>query len=743
MRRLAVVLVALLIAAVPVVAQSKELSLDDVLRRGPMLSPRGMAGLAWRPGTDTFSYLERTASGAAWVAQAAESGEKVVLAADPEWRAALKAAGVDGVPLTALLGAEWRDDGKAVWLQLPGKLCLVEVSPLAIKPQYEVPAEATAIAFTKDRRAAAFVEDFNIHVRKTDGSVKAVTEGGFRDLTHGVSVSREEFGIKDGLWWSADGRRLAFYREDKRPIDPYPYVDWSGKPAKSLPGRYPMAGRRGSIVSVGVYDTADDSVIWLQSDPSVDEYLTNVTWDLKGERLFVAHVNRAQNEMKLVSYDARTGAIGATLLEEKDPEWIEPESGPIFIPGKEGEFLWFSYRDGRRHLYRHAADGHLMQQVTAGAMDVAAFRGFDAKNEFFFFESSGLDPRHQHLFRGSLAAPTAAVTGAGAGAGVAIAPVPATQITGGRGQHDARISTDGRFVVDRHSNLELPLAVDLLTIDGKVLRRVFECPNPLKDFAMGKEEFFTVKAKDQSDLYGHVIWPPNASKEHPAPVYLYVYGGPHAQIVVDSWALGPGIRNLWMQWLAAQGFVVLRLDNHGTPNRGIEFMQAIHRRLGTVEIDDQLAGLDHILASGLADPTRVAVHGWSYGGFMTLSLLSRAPDRFRCGIAGAPVTDWSFYETGYGERYMDTPEENPEGYKTAAPKKHAKDIKGRLLLVQGTADDTVVWQHTVDFVDACVKAGVDFDYFIYPGQLHGLNGPSSEHFYRKMTSFLKRELGVK
>jgi dipeptidyl-peptidase 4 len=725
-------------------AQQRELTLDDVLRRAPQLSPRGMAGLAWCPDGKSFSYLERAPGGLAWMRALADGSAKAPIVIEAELAAAAKAAKIDDLPFPALLAAQWRDDGRAAFVFDGERLLLLTLDPqLALREILSIPAATQAQALNAERTFCAYVQDWNVFVRRPDGRTQQVTEGGYRDLKHGLSVSREEFGIKDGLWWDPTGRRLAFYREDLRPVDAYPYVDFKTTPAQAKPGRYPMAGRKGSVVSVGIYDTRDDSVLWLATDPAVDEYLTNVTFDLEGERVFVAHVNRAQNAMSLRAYSAKDGKALATLIEERDEQWIEPESGPIAIPKGKGDFLWFSYRDGFRHLYRHAADGHLLQQLTRGPFDVSAFKGFTKDGSAFYCEASGVDPRQKHLFRCALEAP-AAVIGAGGApdATVEIKDNAMRQLTQGRGQHDAQPSPDGQAILDRHSNVELPLAVDLLDQNGVPVRRVFLAQNPLDGVQMPKQELFTIKAADGSDLHGHAFYPPDMAEGQTYPVLLYVYGGPHAQLVIDSWMLGPGARNLWLAWMATQGFIVARLDNHGTPNRGIEHAQTIHRRLGTVEVADQIAGLDFLIAERQGDKDRVGVHGWSYGGFMTLSLMTRAGERFRCGVSGAPVTDWKFYETGYGERYMDTPEENPEGYEESAIATHVRGLAGKLLLVQGTSDDTVVWQHTIDFVDHCVAAGVDFDYFVYPGHLHGITPPASDHFFRKMTKFFRTELGA-
>jgi len=432
-------------------------------------------------------------------------------------------------------------------------------------------------------------------------------------------------------------------------------------------------------------------------------------------------VNRGQDTMALVEYDVATGKRLKVLFTETDKEWIEPEHGPVFLPDRSGRFLWFSPRDGYDHLYLYTRTGKLVRKVVGGKYDVIAFKGWDADGKGFFFETTGPDPLHRHLYHSDLEGVEKAVTQ-------------------GRGSHRAQVSSDGSHVLDTHSNLELPLVVDLITVNGKQIRRLHEAPNPLKNFRMGTHRFFTVKSRDGFDLHGHVIFPPDLDPAKKYPVIQYVYGGPHSQLVQDRWLAGGGRWMLYLHHMASRGYVVFRLDNRGTTNRGIEFEQVIHRRLGTCEVEDQILALEYVHGLGFTDRGRVGVHGWSYGGFMTLSLMTRAGKKYRAGVAGAPVTDWAYYETGYGERYMDTPEENKKGYHTANPGTHVKNIRGRLLLVHGTSDKTVMWQNTIDFLGRCIQAGVEVETMIYPGNLHGLRGKSFSHFLRKLTKFFDREL---
>jgi dipeptidyl-peptidase-4 len=700
----------------------RELTLDLVLTRGASLFPQGLEALAWHPDGARYTWVRRGPDGPALVSAPVADGTETVLLDGEALQRAWGAAGLDGKAPPLSRAYAWNPDGKSLRLFSAGSLYRIALEPPRVKRIHQLPKGATAVAFAPDDARIAFVKDFDVYILEPDGSVTTVTRGGNEDLTHGVSVSREEFGIHDGLWWDPTGRRLAFYQENLQPIQLYPYTDFKPRPAARVHGRYPMAGRRNSVVRVGVCTAGAGNTVWLDTDRDADEYLTNVTWGPKGERLYVAHVNRGQDQMALVEYDAGTGRRLRTLFAENDDQWIEPEHGPVFVPDDSRRFLWLSPREGFDQFYLIDHEGKVIRKVTTGEHDVLAFKGWDPAGTGFFYESPGEDPRHRHLFH----------------AGLEGGERP---VTTGRGQHAAQVSPDGRHVLDAHTDLELPLAVDLITVRGEVVRRVHAAANPLADYRLGTQRFFTIKSSDGHDLYGHLILPPDPDPAKKYPVIHYVYGGPHAQLVQDRWLGGGGRWMLWMHHMAAKGYVVFRLDNRGTPARGIEFEQAIHRRLGTCELEDQMRGLEHVLGLGLADPARVGVHGWSYGGFMTLTLMTRAGKHYRAGIAGAPVTDWAFYETGYGERYMDTPEENPGGYRTASPGRHVKEIRGRLLVVHGSADKTVMWQNTIDFLRRCIDAGVEVETMIYPGEEHGLRGKSAVHFMRKMTAFFDGELG--
>ncbi|MGE0145677.1 MAG: prolyl oligopeptidase family serine peptidase [Planctomycetota bacterium] len=587
-------------------------------------------------------------------------------------------------------------------------------------------ARASAIA-PKDAAVAGIVDD-DLFVRARDGVARRITwDGAHEELEYGLAAHRAEFGIQSGLFWSPDGQRLAFYREDKRTIAPYPYAEVLGEAPAPIHGRYPMAGDRHSRVQVGVYDVGEQSVRYLESRRDEDTYWTNVTFSTDGNSIYVALVHRNQSQCDLVEFDAISGKERRVLLSESDPEWVEPEHGPRFLA--DGTFLWLSSRGGFRQLWRHAADGAVLWPETTARFDIRSILAIAPDETRLWIEGSGEDPRENHVFEVWLGRPDPPIS-------LSARAKEKCVTSWGRGWHTATVRADGT-ILDTMSSLQTPDMVSVLPPEGG--RWILgAAADPYARFAVGRQEFFTVQTGDGATLHAHAILPPYPDPLRKSPILLYVYGGPHVQLVRNVFGGGA---SPWLHYMASRGYVVIRCDGRGTPGRGIEFEQAIFRHLGELEVLDQLAAVD--TAAKLfpfADRERVGVHGWSYGGYMTLRLMTMSPTTFRCGVSGAPVTDWTQYETGYTERYMDTPTENPDGYASAAVLPYVDRLAGRLLLVHGTNDQTVMWSHAMRFLGAAIAADKLVDFMAYPMDLHGLRGASRVHFQRLMTRYFEEHL---
>lgn len=581
-------------------------------------------------------------------------------------------------------------------------------------PPTDAEDHPTAVLAPDDQRVAC-VRDHQVWLHERSGRIRQLTFDGSPDLVYGGAAHRAEFGIERGLFWSDDGRFLAFYREDQRGIAPYPYQDLATLPPRPAAGRYPMAGQAHAKVAVLVLDTTDGGVRWLEADPDEDVYWTNLTFG-PDHTLHAVRVGRGQDHLELVRYDARTGKRIARLLEEHDAAWLEPEHGPRFLA--DGSFVWWSKRNGHRHLFRCVGE-HAPQPVTQGAFDVQRLLGVALDGSAVFFEAAGEDPRQCHLFR-------AALDGS-----------DVRQLTREHGTHHATLSPDRQWAHVQWSNLETRPNARLLGLAQGTTIALPEAHDPLANTPLPTQRLFQIKAEDDTVLYGHLALPPDLAERQRCPVLLYVYGGPHVQLVTDQWLGGAP---LWLQALAAEGYVVCRLDNRGTPNRGAAFEQAVHRRLGVLEVQDQLRAVAWLAEQPFVDAQRIGVHGWSYGGYLTLRLLLAAPTTFACGVSGAPVTDWRMYETGYTERYLDGPLENAAGYDFASCLPFVDRLQRPLLLVHGTDDRTVMWSHSLAFVDRCIATGKQIDYFPYPMQRHALTGTHRRHFLQLLHDWLGRHL---
>lgn len=567
-------------------------------------------------------------------------------------------------------------------------------------------------------------------VEKKDGNLyvdgKLVERGDGYNIVLGESVHRNEFGINGGLFWSPKNSKLAFYRMDQSMVVDYPLVNTKAREAEPMPIKYPMAGMQSHWVTVGVWDCAAQKLVYLNTcrDTTIHEremYLTNIAWSPDEKYVFIAKINREQNHMWLEQYDATTGAFVKTLFEETNPRYVEPCEPMMFTP-KGDQFLWFSMRDGYKHLYLYNLDGTLVKQVTKGEYEVEGFIQFDKKGEniFVYANKNNLDGRD--AYRVNLKDGTMKCL---------------TNYNSAEGTHTVVINDEGTRMVDYFSAVDNPGEVNyVININKPANHRdynIYRAENPLKDYAMPGVELGTIKAADgKTDLYYRLITPPNMKPGEKYPTLVYVYGGPHSQLVTDSW-LGGG--NLYFLRLAQQGYVVFTLDNRGTDNRGFEFESCTHRRLGEIEMADQMEGVKFLQSLPYVDKDRMGVEGWSFGGFMTITMKLAHPEVFKVGCAGGPVIDWKWYEIMYGERYMDTPQENPEGYEATSLLNKAKNLEGRLLVIQGAEDNTVVPQHSTEFIERCINNFKQVDYFAYPHHEHNVLGRERLHLYQKMFQY--------
>ncbi len=580
----------------------------------------------------------------------------------------------------------------------------------------------------------AYVSNNNIYVDGYSDTIKITSDGG-KGIVYGQSVHRNEFGISKGLFWSKYGSKLAFYRMDERRVTDYPLFSIAERPAKPSTIKYPMAGDSSHTVTIGVYNLLLNKTIYLNTAGQYDQYLTNVTWSPDESSIYVAIVNREQNEMKLNQYSAEDGSLIKTLFTHKHPKYIEPENGPLFIPNSNTDFIWQSELDGFNHLYLYSK-GQL-SQITSGKWEITDIYGFDKSGQYLIVNSTRSNKAELYTEEPISRCPLAIQWSKPKNAPIVLFP----NLTG---THNIISNCESGFIGSLFSNSTTPGMTISLNIDERIKetishkisdkseQRIYVSQNPIEDFILGEVSLSQLNHNGIT-LHTRTFFPPNFDQTKKYPVVVYLYGGPHAQMVTNSW-LGGG--QLWMHYMAQKGYIVFTVDNRGSSHRGLEFENATHRQLGTVEMEDQLFALNYLKTQQYVDSNRVGVHGWSFGGFMTTSLMTRKPGAYKVGVAGGPVIDWSLYEIMYTERYMDKPSENPEGYAANNLLNHAGNLKGRLLMIHGADDDVVVWQHSLKFVQKSVGAiNTNLDYYVYPGHKHNVVGPDRAHLYKKITQY--------
>ncbi|MFM7388716.1 MAG: DPP IV N-terminal domain-containing protein, partial [Bacteroidota bacterium] len=484
---------------------------------------------------------------------------------------------------------------------------------------------------------------------------KAITKNTDKNIVSGQSIARNEFGIEKGLFWSEKGNFLAFYQKDESEVADYPLLDVTTTPGSLISIKYPMAGQKSEKPRVGIYNCKTKKTAFIKPSGNADDYLTNFAFTPDEKYCLIAEVNRAQNAYWLNVYDAKTGKKIKTLWQENSDKWVEPEH-PAYFMGEGNDFLWMSEKDGFMNLYlvdfeqqgiKVDFEGKKLNVLPSGvrpitqhAFVVKDILEVDASKKLIYYAATGENPCNTMVYVTDLQGNT-------------------KMVSKNDGVHRFDLSDDGLYYYDGYSSLSIPNHEMIYTINGKMARLIKESSDPMADYALGISEIGSIKAKDGSDLYYRLVKPSNFDQNKKYPVLVYVYGGPHAQMVTNSFNAGA---DLWMNWLAEQGYLVFTLDNRGSAERGFAFESQIHRRLGDIEMEDQLSGVEFLKSLPFVDGKRLAVHGWSFGGFMTTSLMLRHPGVFNAGVAGGPVTDWKFYEVMYGERYMDRPAENPDGY---------------------------------------------------------------------------------
>jgi dipeptidyl-peptidase-4 len=618
-----------------------------------------------------------------------------------------------GTKLRNFFGLQWLD-ANTVMLTENGKYYQYNISTKTGKQTIQVPEKAENTTFDSNKANLAFTEDNNLYFVNSKGEKVTVTNETNKGIVSGQSIARNEFGISGGIFWSPKSNYLAFYQKDETEVADYPLLDITETPGKLVNIKYPMIGQKSEKPRVGIYNVASGKTVFITPRGNQDDYLTNLSWTPDEKYVLIAELNRGQNDMNLNLYEANTGTFVRTILNEKNPRWVEPEHEAFFPNAQSNNFVWFSEKDGFQNLYYYTLEGKLIKQLTNNLFVVRDIIETNTTGTEIYFKATGPNPTNMLVYKVDLKGKQ-------------------TLITKDQGVHNVVPSADGNWFFDEFSNHDTP-SKSLLYDKNLKAKTLLVSPNKYEGYEIGTAEIKTIKSADgNTDLYTRLIKPSNFDPSKKYPVLVYVYGGPHAQMITNSYLDGA---NLWMYWMAEQGYLVFTVDNRGSDNRGFAFESIIHANLGNNEMDDQLKGVEYLKSLPYVDGNRLAVHGWSYGGFMTTSLMLRKADTFKVGVAGGPVIDWRWYEVMYGERYMDTPTENAKGFEENTVYNYVKNLKGKLLLIHGTNDDVVVEQHNLSLVKKFVEAGKQVDYFPYPMHKHNVSGKDRVHLIQKVLNYV-------
>lgn len=742
-----------MIATISSAQEKKTFTLNDVIPGGDNyfnLVPKSMPGLQWwgdicvRTDIENIKKIDT------------KSGKESILVTLEEVNEALKNGKMPYKltghikPLRTLMAASlpWGDRNVITFTQYddrtPGQKYMIwyDFSKKKIVNLFNLQGEGpTNFDFCKENGYMAYTignDLYVAHERDFSSMVNPKVTGNQqqeKDVVYGQAVHRNEFGIMKGTFWSPKGTYLAFYRMDQSMVTDYPQVNTTARIAELVPDKYPMAGMTSHKVTVGIYNVKDGKTIYLQAGDPTDRYFTNISWGPDEKSIFVIELNRDQNHAQLVQYDAVSGQKIGVLYEEKHARYVEPQHPLIFLPWDDSQFIYQTQRDGFNHLYLMDTKTKLKGEwktgkdsedqyceylktipLTEGNWLVQDVLGFNTSRKEIIIASTEISPLQTNIFS------------------LNVKNGKRTLIGMEDGTHQAKLSASGTYLIDYFTSNNVPREISILPTTGKKGTTLFTATDPLKEnYNLPEITVGTIKAADgETDLYYRLIKPVNFDPNKKYPAIIYVYGGPHAQMIHNTRfydARG------WDLYMAQQGYVMLTVDNRGSDNRGIKFENCTFRHLGTEEMKDQVQGAKFLQSLPYVDADKIGVHGWSFGGFMTTNLMLTYPDIFKVGVAGGPVIDWQFYEVMYGERYMDTPQANPEGYKESNLRLKAGNLKGRLEVIIGGMDPTCVPQHSISFLRACIDAGTHPDFFIYPEDGHNMMGRDRVHLHEHITRY--------
>jgi dipeptidyl-peptidase-4 len=688
-------------------SQDKLFTIEDaVIGQWRQLYPKTLHNVQWQGESNNFTFQDYKNL----YLQAATKNDSITIFSVDKLNSVLTDAKLDSVSYFPYIKWENNDE---FYFYANNYWCAVSISEKEVIASIILPENAQNKTLLYSKKFIAYTIDNNLYVTGVDNKKIAVTNDVDKNFVNGQAVSRNEFGIESGIFWSPEGNYIAFYRKDESDVKNYPLVDITKREAEVENIKYPMAGMKSEHISLGVYNINTKKTLFIENEPESEKYLTNITWSPDETNIYIQVLNREQNHMKLNKYNVSDGSLVKTLFEEKNEKYVEPLFPLTFLPNKSDRFIYLSRNNGYNHAFLYDISGKLIKQITSGNWEIINI--IKISGNYMYYISTEQSPIERHLYK------------------ININSGKKTKLTGTHGTHRIVFNNNSKYFVDIYSNTETPNKILVVSTSGKQIRQVLKADNPLSTYNMPEMKIGTIKSADgKTDLYYRLIKPTDFDSTKHYPAVVYVYGGPHAQMITDSWLGGA---RMWNYYMAQKGYVMFTVDNRGSANRGLTFENVIHRQCGVAEMKDQIKGIEFLKTLGYVDKNKIGVHGWSYGGFMTTSLIVNYPDIFKVGVAGGPVIDWKYYEIMYGERYMDTPQENPDGFVYTSLIPRAKNLKGKLLIIHGAMDNTVVWQHSLLFIRECIKNNVPIDYFVYPRAKHNVRDYDRIHLMDKVTKY--------
>ncbi len=607
------------------------------------------------------------------------------------------------------------------WILVQKKILFIDCRAGEIKHVIGIEKGWGNFDFNEQKKLFTYTKGNGLYLLSMKGETSSVFVDKKKSVTAGQAASRNEFGICKGTFWSPEGSMLAFYKTDESRVSEYPLVCIKEPIASLQKIRYPMAGKKSQEVRLGIYNIDKKELFFLEAPDEKEAYLTCVSWSPDEKSIYLAELNRCQKECKVKRYSSLNGVLEKILFIEKDKKYTEPQY-PLFFPDKDsGRFIWQSRRDGFNHLYLYDKNGELISRLTKGEWEVTALTGYDKNSRRLIFLSTASSPLNRNVYA------------------VHIENRDIVALTPEDGTHQIVISTKNSLFIDNFNSINIPGKLFLRSlVDGQIIRTLQDCPDPYQGYLMPETEIGVIRQDEKSpELYYRIVRPKEMAPQRKYPLVFYVYGGPHVQLIRNEWLAGTkGFEYL----MANDGYIVFSIDPRGSANRGKAFEDAIWRNIGKVQTEDYVFAVKWLLSEkNYIDKNRIGVYGWSFGGFMSTSLMLKT-EIFKVGVAGGAVIDWAFYEVMYTERYMETPEENPEGYEENNLRNFVKNLKGELLFIHCDNDPVVLWQNTLSFLKKSIQSGKQVDYFVYPGYGHNVQGADRVHLMLKVKRYFEEKL---